>query len=80
MKKHWFYIKDGEVKEATLDNGYTRDPHFWYDVDSDDDGGHYENALYETYIAASDAAIDYCNSMIMHYTNRRDTIIAKRIK
>ena len=87
MKKNWFYIEDGEVKSATLDNSYTSDTSFWYatwngskDACEEYEGGFYEKDLYETYLDASNAAIDYCNDMILKYTRKRDTIIAKRIK
>jgi len=79
MQKHWYYIRDGEVKERTLDNAYTSDASFWYDVTTTIIIVYEEKDLYETYTAASDAAIDYCNSVILKYTHRRDAIIAKRI-
>ena len=69
-----------KIKEVFLDNSYTSDPHFWYDVCSDDEGGFDEKDLYETYQAASNAAIDHCNDMILKYTNKRDSIIAERMK
>jgi hypothetical protein len=79
MKKNWFYVENGEVKSATLDNLYTSDPSFWYKIwegamndPLEDEGGYYEKDLYETYLEASNVAIDYCNDM-------RDSIIAKRI-
>jgi hypothetical protein len=80
MQKHWYYIRDGEVKDITLDNDYTSDPCFWYHVSGDYDYGFEEKDLFETYDAACDAAIDYCNTMILKYTAKRDNIIAKRIK
>jgi hypothetical protein len=85
MKKHWYFVEDGEVKEATLDNTYTSDPSFWYHTwegegnDWEDYGGFNQDDLYETYAEASNAAIDYCNNIILKYTNKRDTIVAKRI-